>query len=363
MPKTNKQQALKDFYSSFGIANVDKKPLQDELLYKLYQKPKKEKGQEMPHFDNTVPNAIHMADTLYLPDDNGYKYCTVIVDTATHKVDAQPIKTLTSEETLKAMKAIYKRKILLKPTYMIITDSGGEFKSVVETYLKTNKILKKTAITGRHRQVALVEAMNKIIGKALHMRQTAQELGTNEASREWVEFLPAIIKAINKKLSIVPIKPKFGQIKSVPYISGDLLKMGDLVRVALDYPVSVSGNKRLHGKFRSSDIRYEITPRRISNVLFLENQPVMYSVEGIKHTGFTRNRLQLVTGKENKPPENIIKEFIPEKFLDKRKDKNLVQYLVKWKDYKKPDWNYLKDMINDTNKAYIRELVKKYLKR
>ncbi len=44
MPKTNKQQALKDFYSSFGIANVDKKPLQDELLYKLYQKPKKEKG-------------------------------------------------------------------------------------------------------------------------------------------------------------------------------------------------------------------------------------------------------------------------------------------------------------------------------
>ncbi len=42
-----------------------------------------------------------------------------------------------------------------------------------------------------------------MIGKALLLRQTAQEMQTGEVSKEWTEYLSSVIKAINKKVSHV----------------------------------------------------------------------------------------------------------------------------------------------------------------
>ena len=197
----SKQTAINKFYDSLGISSTfkDKTHLKNETLYQLYQKPKKEKGKAMPRFENNVENAIQQADILYLPDDKGYKFALVVVDIADHRIDAQQLKTITAESVLKGFKTIYKREILKIPTYEMIVDSGSEFKGVVSTYYQTNKVILKHAKAGRHRQVSIVEAMNKIIGKAIHMRQVAQELSTNEPSREWVEFLPLIVGKINEK--------------------------------------------------------------------------------------------------------------------------------------------------------------------
>jgi hypothetical protein len=360
----SKQKAIDKFYNSLGISTTfkDKKHLKDETLFNLYQKPKKEKGIHMPHFENNVSNAVQQADILYLPDDKGYKYALVIVDIADHRIDAQQLKTITAQSVLNGFKTIYKRNILQMPSYEIITDQGNEFKSVVSTYFHTNKIIVKHAKAGRHRQVAIVEAMNKIIGKAIHMRQTAQELETNEPSREWIEFLPIIVEKINEKLTRKLEPYKFGEKNSIPLIPKNtkILMIGQKVRVALDEPRTVAGDEKLHGGFRESDVRWSVKPTKINNILIHENQPILYTVDGIKNVGYTRERIQLVSDKENKPSEKLIKEFIPEKLSDKRKFKNKIQYLTKWVGYPNEEWTYLSDLRTDTNKIHIDKLIKDY---
>ena len=299
----SKQTATNKFYDSLGISSTfkDKKYLKDETLYQLYQKPKKEKGKAMPHFENNVAGQVQQADILYLPDDNGYKFCLVVVDVADHKIDAQQLKTITAESVLKGFKIIYKRGILKVPNYEIIVDRGSEFKGVVSSYFHTNKVIVKQAQGGRHRQVAIVEADNKIIGKAVHMRQTAQELETNEVNREWIEFLPLIVTKINEKLKRHLQPFIFGDKHSIPIIPKNtkILMIGDKVRVALDEPRSVAGNEKLHGGFRESDIRWEVKPTQINNILIHEKQPILYTIDGHNNVGYTRERLQLVNDPEN----------------------------------------------------------------
>jgi hypothetical protein len=137
--------------------------------------------------------------------------------------------------------------------------------------------------------------------------------------------------------------------------------IGQKVRVALDEPRTVAGDEKLHGGFRESDVRWSVKPTKINNILIHENQPILYTVDGIRNVGYTRERLQLVSDKENKPPEKLIQEFIPEKLSDKRKFKNKIQYLTKWKGYDKLEWTNLSDLMNKDNKVYITKLIKDYL--
>ncbi len=44
-------------------------------------------------FDVYVPNEVHQADILHLPNDNGYKYALTVVDIATRYKDAEPLTT------------------------------------------------------------------------------------------------------------------------------------------------------------------------------------------------------------------------------------------------------------------------------
>jgi hypothetical protein len=166
-----------------------------------------------------------------------------------------------------------------------------------------------------------------MIGKALLLRQTAQEMQTGEVSKEWVEFLPLVIKAINKKLSHTVMKPPE---EKAPIITAPILDKGTRVRIQLDAPKDVASGKRLHGGFRASDPRWSIKIYTIESPLITENKHVLYSIEGIKHTAFTRNQLQEFSSNEQQPPESIIRKFIPEKLLDKKKINNRISYLVKW---------------------------------
>jgi hypothetical protein len=190
------------FYSDFGLSKVPKKYLDNQELYNLFKKPPKEKKNEMPRFYNFQENDTHQADLLYLPEDKGYKYCLVVVDVATRKTDAEPLKNRSASDVLAAIKRIYnnyRRKILKTPDKLIV-DSGSEFQGPFLKYFEYNKITVRKALRGRHRQLALVERKNQIIGRILFMRMFAQELLTGETSNEWVDDLPKIIKKINKVL-------------------------------------------------------------------------------------------------------------------------------------------------------------------
>jgi transposase InsO family protein len=128
--------------------------------------------------------------SLHLPDDNGYKYLLVVVDVATRLCDAEPMKHVSPDECLRAIRAIYHRNIVNIPK-QLISDSGVEFQGSFARYFRDHHVFQKTALPGRHRQVGLVERRNQDIGKALHMSMVSRELLTAETNREWATRLPS----------------------------------------------------------------------------------------------------------------------------------------------------------------------------
>ena len=101
-----------DFYKDFGLTKVPTKYKKKQEIYNLFKKPIKDDKQETPRFYNFKEDDTHQADILYLPEDNGYKYCLVICDAATAKSDATPLKELDSQTILDASIQIYKNGIL-----------------------------------------------------------------------------------------------------------------------------------------------------------------------------------------------------------------------------------------------------------
>lgn len=172
-PKTN-------FYESFGITGTKKAEKEEQILYNLMKKPQKQTRQEMNHFFNNKENAIHQADLLFLPMDNGYRYALVVTDQATGKTDLEKLKDKRDISVLKAIQKIYDRDILKRPIYQIQVDSGSEFKGEFAKWFDNHGITIRVAKPARHRQQALVEAKNKIIGKAIFTRQNAIELQTGQ---------------------------------------------------------------------------------------------------------------------------------------------------------------------------------------
>eukprot|EP01035_Chromulina_nebulosa_P023352 gene23352-30262_t len=151
----------------------------------------------MPHQTAEEENDIHQCDILFLPHDKTYKYCLVVVDLATRKIDAEALKTKDAKTVMFALIKIYNRKTLKVPIVLQV-DPGSEFKA------------------GRHRSNAVVESVNKILGKIIFRFQSIEELHTGETNKEWVELLPDIVKSINKNYVR---KPKVIDAYDIPIVS------------------------------------------------------------------------------------------------------------------------------------------------
>ncbi|GBC27141.2 hypothetical protein DFA_00299 [Rhizophagus irregularis DAOM 181602=DAOM 197198] len=102
----------------------------------------------------------------------------------------------------------------------------------------------------------------------------------------------------------------------------ELLSEGTHVRVKLDEPISVLGNK-LHRKFRTGDIRWNPNIRVIKKMILSPEQPPTYLLDGphgrlgVSRCAYTRKELQIVPENEHPPPD----------------PKGQDQYLVKWERY------------------------------
>jgi hypothetical protein len=318
--------------------SIKKKPrkARNEQLDNLYAVPKKDRGINMPKYPESEPNIFHQADLLFLPNDNGYKYALVVVDVGNSITDAEPLQTKQQEEVLKAFKIIYNRNYLDIPK-MITVDSGSEFKGDVERWFKQQKVGFKVAKTGRHRQLAKVERRNQIIGKALFKRMSAEEMLTGQQSKEWVDDLPALIKAMNRKTAEQNKQPKT-PVKEKVLCEGDsceLLPIGSKVRVMLEFPINNITGQREFGKFRSTDIRWNTTIRTIENILLKPKAPPLYILNDEPYTGYTKNQLQIVAKNEKAPNPNVIRNkapqtYIVEAIIDKKSVKRKVFYQIKW---------------------------------
>jgi len=323
---TKKQSIYEEFAGE--TKGKDKSKLEN-----LLKVPNKDNKANTPHIQVSTPHDMYQVDTLYMPKDaNGELYALVCVDLATNAVDAEPLKNRDAKTTLTAIKKMFKRKHLKKKPRVIEVDDGTEFKGDFEKEMKKMDIFIRRKKAGRSRQQASVEGMNGILGKLLNRAMMVDEMHTNETSRSWVDHLPRAINLMNKRLTHEPKSYKNEEVRCSGK-SCEVLEEGTKVRVSLDKPKDYITDKRLHGKFRTGDIRFDPEIREITQILLEPGQPPMYLISGIPHVGYTKNQLQVVKSNEKLPSQKHQKKFIVEKLIEKRKHKNKIEYLVKWKGY------------------------------
>ncbi len=301
---------------------------------------------------NNIPDEANyslMSDLLFLPTTKeGYKYLFVVVDLASNKFDVEPIKDKTPETTTQALKNIFKRGKYVKGGETMRTDSGNEFKGVFNKYLIDNEILHKTALPGRHTQLANVDALCRQLGRLLNGYMNSKELKTNKVYKEWVPALKIIIPELNK----VRNNDNLGH-HQYPFFNPTSLpkfKVGDIVHQLLNHPESALGHKQPTAKFREGDFKYSKVPKAITKVIYMLDPPYYrYLISGITDASFSEN--QLMKSKEKEP------KFVVQKIIDDRKIKGKVEFLIKWKGYANKDntWEPLDKLIKDGLKDEIDE--------
>lgn len=346
------------------------KKSKENVTDQLYKIPKMDKYNDATIFTKIAENKLQFIDTLYLPNDKGMQYGLVLVDQGSRKLDVEPMKNRSSKDIVNALKKIYARKILLKPL-VIVSDDGSEFKKDFKIALQNLHITHKIAKTGRHRSLALVERKNQTLGKIIHRLLNEAELSTGNATSQWTDFIRILVDEINDK-----VEEKNDNIKDIPLTEQeinfnpdkktDMLSIGDKVRVALDNPQHVKG-KKLHGKFRSSDIRFDPKVRIVKEVLIEPLQPIMYLLDGnigqlqIETVAYTRNQLHKVSANESVATTQLVTDpnrYEVQSLLDRRKVGRSIEYKVKWRNYKETTWEKRTQLIQD-----IPQLIEKYDKK
>jgi hypothetical protein len=143
----------------------------------------------------------------------------------------------------------------------------------------------------------------------------AEELLTGEKAVSWVSELEPLREAFNK---VYTKSKKEIELKEVDkYASpstSELLMEGTKVRVALDAPIDIYNRKKLHGKFRSSDIRWNPDIKEIKTVSLNPGNAPSYLVSddttenGYSRRAYTKNELQVVDEKNDQlPPKSVIR--------------------------------------------------------
>lgn len=307
--------------------------------------------------DNVVQKEDHtfMADILMLPTTSkGYKYLLVVVDIATHEFDIEPCKNKEPLTILNAFKKMFKRQYLNKPCCIVDTDGGTEFKGIFNKYLHDENILHKTAQSGRHSQMSMVESLNKQLGRLFngYMNKKEEELG--EEYKDWTDVLALVRKKLNKHRKVeLPKNP----IYPAPDITvPPKYKVGDVVYRLLDKPKNALGHDQKTDSFRVGDVRWDIkNPRKITNVLsYVGKIPYRYTLEGLKSVSFTPDQLKPAKEKESK---YTIEKIIGERTRQKKK-----QYLIKWKGYTKDKatWEPKDNVLEDVGEKGLKELLKEF---
>ena len=336
MPRKTKKAGLFDkLNSELGVTTSKE---ENNKLLNLQRAPKKEKVH--PKFQDFEKNATHQLDLLYLPHEKvgkkTYKYLLVAVDNSSRLVDAQALTDRRPQDILTAYRKILGRKYLSRPSVRIETDPGTEFQGAMSAWMNKMNINHKVGRTGRSRQQALVEYANRVLGKIITTKQNVDELRTGESSVDWVQDIPRIIQVFNKHVgNDRPSAEERIEDHKPPQCSGKscaLMEMGDRVRVVKEKPSSLVNGKRLHGKFRSGDTRWENTIRTITKVQIRPGSVPLYTVSGISNALFPAEQLQKIKGNEVDPAKQSVQgRFIPEKIVSKKKIKGRVHYEVKWK--------------------------------
>jgi hypothetical protein len=246
-----------------------------------------------------IENYNMMADLMFLPTDKfGYKYALVVVDLADDSFDIQELKNKDANVVLKGLKKIFTRPYIKKPYASLTTDAGTEFRGVFQDYLFDESIYHKTTRVGRHQQLANIDNLIRQISSLIIGLSNKEEMKTGKVSKTWVKHLPMIRKKLNEiRVKELPedfrdfdyptINTRTNDNKIIP----QKYKVGDYVYIKLDVPTNVNG-KKLSGKFREGDMRYDSNPRKVTRVLYYSGNVLhRYLVEGITNASYSDNQM------------------------------------------------------------------------
>ena len=266
------------------LKGINKKSKDYNDTNKLFRIPKGDKKDDIPHITNNIsdPNYLQQADILYLPTSQfGYKYALVVVDVATSKMDAIPLKNKTPQDIITALKKVYITHNILEFPYVLQFDNGSEFKVDLKKYLNEHGVSIRYTKTNRHRQNSVVEARNKVLGTLILKFQAMKELETKKKSTEWHKYIDEFVAFINtKSINPNPINMSIDILGNTKKKSDDIeiLSLNQKVRKILDYPVNAHNNKRTDSKFKVGDIRWSKDIYLIKHIILNPNMPPMYMV-------------------------------------------------------------------------------------
>ena len=271
-----------------------------------------------------------MADLLFLPTTKeGYRYCLVVVDLATNEFDIEPIKNKEPETILRAFESMFKRGYIVKPYASIRTDSGSEFKGKFANWLYNNSILHRVGKSGRHKQSANVESLNKQLGRLFNGYMNAQMKKRGKAYPNWTDIIEDVRVKLNKLRKLPeddPVKYNY-PIPDMKQLLHSKYKVGDIVYIKLENPENALGEK-MSGSFRVGDYRFDSTPRKITDVFLYSGKPaVRYRVTGIKNVSYADYELM--------PAKEDVDKYKVERIVAKKKIKGKLHFLIKWKGYPK----------------------------
>jgi len=292
------------------------------------------------------------ADLLELPKTSkGYNSLLVVDDIYSNYLDFEPLKSKSSEDVLKAFKTIFKRKIINIPEASIRTDSGNEFKSVVDKYMHENNILHLWSLPNRHKQMANVENLNKQIGRFLMTYLNNKSAELDKDYFNWTDIIDVLREGLNdikkhpKDVNINTYTPKEINVEHPPKY-----KVGDLVYRRLEKPLDKYGNKYHNSTFRMGDNRFELVPTKIIKVLaYTSENPWRYILQQYPNVSYAEEEL--------KPAKETDEKFIIKKIIGKKTENRVIYYLVWFKNEKKSQatWQSRKNLLEDGAVEYINE--------
>lgn len=264
--------------------------LDRQPVYQIYKpKPKRIK---FPHYTQDQPNHTHQIDLLSLPVDSKYKYALTVVDIASRYKEAEPLKSKTAVDTANAIQHIYERSPLDYPKE-IMSDKGREFMGVFTELMKKHDV--KIVRSLNKKKVAFVERFNKTLAERLFAHQYDKEIKDKKTNREWVSRLSGVVTAINgEETKMIGMKP-------AEAIKLESVKQPEYNDVSEPYPIDTlvrylykPGEEHNDTRYRATDAIWSVDVYDIDEIHSWENQPSLYTLQGIEERTFTKEQLQVV---------------------------------------------------------------------
>ena len=319
-------------------------------------KPRLEKQPVYNHIKNNIPRIEDynfMADLIEMPETKKKnKYILVIVDLATNEFDIEPLKFKSAEDVLEGSKKIFKRSYLNIPYASIRTDNGKEFKGVFDKFCDSQHIFHKVNIQNRHTQLANVDSLCNQLERLFNGYMNHIEEKTGKIYKNWDDITDKVRLNLNK---IRKVKLDKFDINDYPFFINyniPKFKIGQVVHYKLDTPENALGNKQPTSKFRTGDYRYSNSPRKITQILYFNDQPYFrYMLEGIPNASYSEYQLIKSRYKQSRYK---VKKIIGDRVVNNKRE-----FLIYWQNYKKADSTFEKEA--ELRKDGIGNLIDEYL--